>query len=599
MRATIRQYLEAIAWLAGTIVRVSGRQLGAFGLATVLMGVLRIMQFLVMVLPLKVVLLASQEGVPSYAPFIADDLKTEWIAGLAIGTIVAYVLVQFLDSAATRLCETAGTRLMADAAALNVVPNQRDQARNIFADLASVLADSLFWLAGMVLYLIIAPVTFAAYLGMVVASFMLGTLFAVAKDRWGLGQAHRFIAERTDHYVSTNSTIIFFVCFLVILYPYLTGLPVNVLIGLVSIMLLRRTLSALSDAVRGSVKLIRRRHLVDTLMFKNRQLIPQPRRDHVLLTKYFGPTRRIALARRMLAEVGIEKHVAAVSWIDPTVPGLLVFLVRCSDETHYQLLVYPPQKSHDADNETILFSILSRSALGAPRLLHEIEYEGCTCRLLEAGLGRPATVQRWKQVRADIVVRQAGLEPGNELRDLYRSTHMLVHEKLTEDFIKQIKIAIRNKEDRVAVQSFLGHITQTRSRLARLPLFVSVRQFTASHTMDRDDKLPMMVYWGQWSLAPLGSGIMATLSAGETEDVLARLRLKRSDIIEDISSADLRLAAQIHALTNFIERGSYAAALEIILAVENNTMIETVDEPEEAEIDADSMENTTAPAPAE
>jgi hypothetical protein len=573
MRAELKSFWQAIAWLAETMGRVSRRQVAAFTVATLLMGLLRITQFLVTVLPLKVLLLASHVGVPSYAPFINPDHKQEWLIGLAIGTIVAYVMVQFLDSFTERICKSAGTRLMNEAAMLSVVPNQHEKARTIFSDLASVLADSLFWCAGMVLYLVMAPTTFAVYSALVLGSLALGTVFVVAGSRHPfIAPAHQFITENTNTYLSTNSTAIFFLCFLAILYPYITGVPENMLIGLVSIMLLRRTLGAALDAVRGSIRLIRKRPLVDTLMFRNRQLVSPQKADQAKATQLFASARRTALVETMLTGAGHDTGVQSVEWMDPVVPNVLTFKVVCKGNRHYQLHAFPTGRLHDVENEEALFSLVDRHAVGAAPVVQTMEHGAYFCRLLEAGEGR-APGSSWGVVREDALVRLCSVKPGEELVEMYGSTHLLAYQKLTPDFVKRMRFSLSSQEDRMIFNYFVERLDEIRSRLSALPLVLCNRTFTPNGSvMDASDR-PIFMYWGYWSLEPLGGWYMPHVPISDLEGFLSKVREHRDDIGADVTALDLFVAGRVQKLIGCLDRGSYAEAFRTIVEIQNSKLI--------------------------
>lgn len=570
MLVGLEAYFRSIGWLLSTIATIFVRQPYAFGKATLLMGVLRIMQVLVMVLPIKVILLAGSSGVPRYMPFIDPDQKFGWIVGLAAGTIVAYILSQFLDALAGRICESAGTQLMQESADLNIIPRQRDQARSIFSDLASFVADILFWGVGIVILSLIDQVTLAVYLGLILGSFVLGTLFAVAGEHGFLAAPHRTITSNTSAYLSVNRTIIFLICFLFILYPFVVGIDANILIALVSFILMRRTIGALVDGVRGAIKLVSKRHLVDTLMFRNRRLLPRLNRRHQTLALLFTPPKRLALVEDMLAVGAPDKTVTSVEWRDPVIRGVSLFAVSCSDGSHYQLQVYARNKAHGLENEEVLFSIVTRQAVGAPGVLAEVDYGDFKCRLLEGGEGRELATEAWRDAHEANIIRLVGVQPTSELKDVYRSSHLHAHQKLTKEFVERVDVALRDENDRNVLASFTANLGDLRARLDKMPFAIGNSDFNRASTMADGENLPLFMYWGRWSLEPLGGGVMSSLNVNELETVLDAVRERRADIAKTLTTDDLRVAGQVQDLVAQIERGSYAAAIEIIVEIESH-----------------------------
>lgn len=568
MKVAFKSYLSAIGWLITTMSTILRRQPAGFISASALMGVLRIVQFLVMILPLKVVLLAAHEGVPSYAPFISPEHKGEWIIGLAVGSIVAFIGSNMLDGLANRICHSAGTRLMEQSADLNVMPNQRDHARGIFSDFASVLADFTFWAIGMALYFMISPLTFSVYAILIVASLGIGTLLTIVGERRGLARAHRFIVEKTGIYLDINSSVIFFTCFLVILLPLVAGWPVNLLVALVSIMLLRRTLGALSDSVRGALKLIRKRHVVDALMFRHKQLVPKIDPGHQTLSTLFAPNKRLQLAKQLVAAIDEKKQVTSVDWQDPVVPPISLFLISCSDGSKYQLQAYPEKKAHALENEDALFSIVARKDLGAAGVAAAIDYGGYKCRVLEAGTGVEPDPDQWRSAHLDSIIRLVGMKPETELVDMFCSTHLLPHQRLNSEFLSRVKVALRGKADKRAYEGFARDLQSIRDRVDAVPLAIANTDFGRNGAVAIAEGLPLFMYWGRWALAPLGGGVMYSLNDDELAKVLAAVRHLRDDIDGNLSLDDLKLVSRVQNLVAQIEKGSYAAALDTILDIE-------------------------------
>lgn len=568
MSDQVRAYFESIGWVFATIAHVFRRQPWSFATSTALMGVSRIMQFLSRILPLKVILLAASEHVPHYMPFVAPEHRMAWILGLAVFSVLAYILSQVLDAVSDAICERTGTQFMREAADLSAIPNQEAQAQSIFALLASVVADLSAWAIGMVLFAYMSALTFSAYLFAVVASFLIGTAIVTNRTVPAMEGAHTFATESTPAYLRINGTIIFFLVFVAILYPFVTGWGVNLLVALVSIILLRRTIDHLSGAVSGFVNLIRRRHIADALMYRNRQLVERQNAMQQSVSEMFAPTRRDKLAEDMLAMRSPHQRVAAIRWVDPVVPGVSAFAVTTTEGSNYQLQIYPRNVSHLARNEAALFAILDRGLLPAPSIVAEMNYGRFFCRLLAAGDGVPASAGRWAQSRNEILVKILSIQPSSRLIDIYLSTHLLPHQKLTPEFVRRIEFALRNDAERDAFQAFLEHLPRVRDRLQGIPLAISIADFHPRSTMENEPGLPLLMYWGRWSLEPLGGGLMFPLDATSAMQVLDEIRALRSDVSAGLTSRDLQLAQLVQQLVTQIERAHYGQALDALVEIE-------------------------------
>ena len=571
MRAAIKSYFESIGWLIATIAKICARRPLAFGYATFLMLVLTVVRYLVTILPLKVILLASHEGVPSYTPFIAPDQKGTWIFGLAVGTLVAFALSQVLGSLIQKVCEKAGTSIMEDAAGLNFVANQAEQASGFFTNLASVLSNAVFWLASAVLFLLISPFTFLVFTAASALSFGLGTLFAVGQGRPFLGRAHKAITERTQTYVATNSALIFLIGFVAVIYPFLAGWEVNMLGALAAIMLLRRTLTSMSNLLRVSIRLISRRQLVDVLMFRNRQFVPAQHPRDKTLASLFTTANRKRLVNQMLTDAGIDTQAATVHWLDPSGAAATRFQVTCDDGSTYQLQVFATGKAHAIDNENSLFSHVSRARVGAPDVVGEAVFGDFRCRLLTYGTGEVINRAEWREMYLKSRIRLATVEPSDELVDLYRSTHRLPYQRLSEELINRTKVAMRDATERKAVRMMIAQLPEIRARLSALPLTLGNVELERPFAVKGAAGTPLFMHWGHWSVDPLGGGILAGVASDELPQVLDTLRVERSDIPASVSIDDVVLSRNVQRLTLQIERGHFGAAIQTMLDIQDPT----------------------------
>ena len=133
-----------IAWygaVLGTLVRA--RPLTTVALVLYSVGS-KIANMMARLLPLKVILLAGSDGVPSYfRPFLSPEQKTLGLIVLVVATVICYIADPVLDALANKLAESGSRRVVENANDI-VLTEHRQKAQSTYIDVAGMTAELLF-----------------------------------------------------------------------------------------------------------------------------------------------------------------------------------------------------------------------------------------------------------------------------------------------------------------------------------------------------------------------------------------------------------------------------------------------------------------------
>ncbi len=531
----------------------------------------RITRILAFFLPLKVILLAGNPGVPRYFPFIPPDEKTAWIIGLTLGAFVAYGLTLLLQAVSERWSRDAGRDILQGANQISLHARQEDEATSAFADFSGVAAAVLFvGIAAVALYWL-NPML----LGFLASAVLLIYLFSA----WGVrGDAiprphlKAWIEDGTKAYLGIASSVTFFGAFLVILAPFVLGHGGNILIAILSILLTQQVLGNLSRIARTAASLQTSRSRIDPLIYPSVQFTtPDQKGIAVMLRAVFAKERRQAESVAALARATPLAGPVSVAWQDSTLPGAkTLHLIEHDRENrptrHFQQQIFPPRQIDQLENEAFLFQHVPRERLLAPPAFIAFEEADFRCQICAYGDGISVPAKEWNAVRDQLLPHIWSYRPSLALVRSYRASRPLLHQRLTEGLYQRLEIAIDTPEEDALLARWRKELPQLRLLLQKQPRVLHNPDLKPGNVARHGDDHLIMA-WGRWTLEPLGAAVFLAGVDAKGGELLESLRPLRPDLQKHHWEGDLQIAALCQKLEQQINREHYKAALQTITDV--------------------------------
>lgn len=565
----LKQTAEAIAWtgrvLAYLFQLIPG--LAATVIYTALVS--RITRMLAFLLPLKVILLAGSNGVPGYFhPFVGPDQKDLAVAILATLSIACYFANLICDTLTRKVSERGGDKLMAVSASMSVISNQRAEVSGYFGRFTNVAALALFAVISIALLLWVHPLLASVLLAFIAVSLLFTALVVRRSADHTRGKLATYVADNTGSYVGILSSMAFLIGFLAILYPLLSKQHANMLYSIIAVFVMRQMLSAVSKVAKELVSLGRSRSVIDALFFPQHRLRRSTMSEQGGLHELFEKRRRQEVFAEQVAGLGAEDRVD-MRWQDAVLRGRHVFPVTVSASDggarHFEQHVYLAKITKSLENEELLFQHVSRQEVFAPPLVTRYTYGGFECAVYDAGAGQQPPAASWKAIQKMMQFRLAGLQPPPELVAIFKSSHLLLHEKLTDKAMERLEIAVEDGADRESLARFRRGLPAIQARLAQMPLAIFNIDFRPNNLTATEGDGFQVMSWGQWTLEPLGASFAGDLAA--LEEFLAHARAKRSDVPSWLGPRHLAFAADCEKLDSAVTRGNFRAALGMLDAI--------------------------------
>ena len=573
-----RDSRKALAWY----LRVMTAFLRAHPLvtttSTVLFTLSEFMNLLAFFLPLKVLILAGSSGVPWYfSGFISPETKMHWVIGLAIAAVVAYILTLVLQGVSDRLGERGGIKVLARANEIGGTQRQREKAATYYSRLCEIGSGLLFSALVFTILGFLNITLVWTILGLGVVQF-LGTMFLLGNDpHIETSRMQALILERTGELTRFFYSTTFLVCFLVLLVPFVLGQQTNVILAILSVLIIRFGLQRLAASVQYLASLFRARHLIDPLVFRDRKAErPDLPADQVLQVMFGKEARDESAAGEVAGSFPLADEVTA-QWLDPAIPGVFRFEisgVHGAERKPFRLmkLSFAKHRAEWPEQEEILFSYISRSALAAPGLVSSFSQGAFSSQIVDLSEWESVPVSDWPDLEFEIFRRVFSLELPAALVEAYTGSRQTLGERISVQAVQKAKVAVDSAEEQALLDSFVEAMPQLDHRLKEVPLFPVNPDMGLGGVVRKGEEYRILS-WCRWSLEPIGFMLPQKSSDGDLELLLESIRPARKKEPETLTVAHLRLVAASKALDGMLVRSAYKQAFREFRKILDNPLM--------------------------
>ena len=536
-----------------------------------------ITKLLAFFLPLKVILLAGSPGVPRYFPFIDPADKLPWIIGLTIGAFVFYGVTLLLEARAARWSEGASGDILGSANEMAVRSDEDERAQKAYQNFSSVCASALFVVFGGLALGFLNPLLLGALVVLVVLQYAF-TVWALSGDNDGVhaGPLKAWICDRRATYLDILSSANFLLGFLVILTPFLLGAGGNILLAILSLILLRQLLGALSGIPNVGTRLTKQKPDINALFFPDEQHARSEKPVQRQLRDLFRKSARQARTAEVLREsLGEQDLTVDVCWADPPVKILSTLSIRAEQGSEssaeqarwYQQQIFLPSGRAMLENEAFLFRHVERDALNAPRQVARFSEGPFECQILEHGQNRGMDDRQWRKHGTDLVRAVLACPPPHKLVQAFQRSHRMLPQRLQDErLLERLTLAVDTDDEAHNLDAFCAALPAIAQRLEALPPVIDNRDITQNTSTVDGDGQPRCMIWGRWALEPLGGTIMTNTMNLDPAAELPNLAQRRRDC-RGIDPADVELARRCRLLEVRDQRGLHKAALQSVAEV--------------------------------
>lgn len=530
----------------------------------------RVFHLAAVFLPLKVILLISSGGVPRYfRGFIDPEQRDAWIVGLAASAIVSYFLSLLAGRIADRISARSSLEVLQGANTLTIFSRQAEMVHDVYSSVSGLFSSLFFVIVIVGVGAYFSPLFFSFFIGLLVVTYLItALLFGSGEHSLRTGVAVT-ITRGLGTYLQVTGSLIFLASFVFLLYAFLVGLMSNALVAILSVMVLRQTLSALTGMIRKLVDLRASMWRVNALVFRHETLTRRRSREMQALFHFFVEGDPVETVQTAAERAGIGLRVKSVKWNDPRAQGLYRFDVEyeCSAGLrHSEMQLFFPSRLQWLENEQLLFRHLDRALVSAPEIAGRMELRPFAAQLFAEDLAGSVAASEWLRTRNALRQQLWSVEPPPDLVSAYTMSKALLGDRISGDLFMPLPLAATGDDART-LQQATERLPEIRQWLRSMPLVIDNPEITRANVRRAGEGERVCVMtWGRWMLSPLG-GAGQELTLESARRLLSELRTRRGDLPDSITEHHLRFASLCAQFESLMTRHHYSAAVRMLRRV--------------------------------
>nr|WP_010130600.1 hypothetical protein [Microbulbifer agarilyticus] len=512
------------------------------------------LELFVFILPIKIVLILAAPQMPvMFDRFVPGVSRAEWAGILTALIVVLHVIVLIKD---WYLNQSAGkyARKFSDQhkkgrftgsdfliSAYNGIVSARGST---FLLLALSLVVGLVYL-DFLIFLVVA-------LGIVVIA---AAALASASSKF-----REVFLDSPPTILGRASNLIFIACFCFLVYAFvLSERPPEFLQGVVSIILGRRLLGAVTQKASNLVWFSKKRAAIQKLFYRGHAELPAAGNSGAFIDK-MSQSSLNEFTAEALSALGVPVEYDSIcAWIESPFPWMS--LVHCSSPERALLLkVYESNKARTAKNELELYPDLESVGL-IPKFIGVAEAGGYQVHAFELAVGWSFSRDRESIINVHSRLLPLTFDPA--LVEEYCSVHPTLTDRINPVLLSRL-LLVADSDEEIRVQVLVEQLPVLFDKIKALPLSLVVQDPVLKQLTLREDGRDCLLGLGDWRLEPLGFHLWASDSLEKiAENVISGHAVhEEADIAVVVS--DIQLCGLLATLERHCKGGRLREGIKVV-----------------------------------
>jgi hypothetical protein len=206
-------------------------------------------------IPLKIILILSNNALPSFAQDSMKFLSIDaWVAILTFATVILYVLSIMSDLTANHIVGQAGKKLTQST---NILDGNQKRTVEILTTAYNSYANYVVIVFGITGMLILNPIIFLCILLVIIGQLVITDLISGCENG-AIGWVKRRVEAKPAEYINYLSAADFILVFISLLIGYRITGSIDTLIAILTLLLARKMFQSITQLARQLVKLRKR-----------------------------------------------------------------------------------------------------------------------------------------------------------------------------------------------------------------------------------------------------------------------------------------------------------------------------------------------------
>ena len=472
-----------------------------------------------------------------------------------------------LEIIAKSLSRNAGERIFKTANIFQITSNDVKEANNVYYIFCG-LAANLILVILFASLLFVLNVQLLMFIGTSVLIVVIFTAKVLRGNSLTYFRIKQWVQNQTKFYLNFNANLIFFFGFIVILTSFYQEQGGNAILAILSLLLLRKIVTNLSNALSTKIKLEASRKKINSLIFPSISMDQSGKffKDGLWFDR-LTPLNRYTVAVSEFRQFLPNHKVLNSCWKDSDCGDvkILTFTTQSPDgEKHnYLQQVFLPKSHNQLSNEACLLDFIPGEQLRMAEVIHSYDMDDYKCRILDVETVRNLNKGTWSDVQRMLLTETWSIKPPEVLINHYSQTYKLLSDRLSSEACAVLAVAIDTKEESDVVERFIKSLSFIKRTIAMQPLVLVNLDININNIFQRDQEYKI-IRWGRWHLEPLGAALVLTGQTKLASDYVKVIASKRGDFKGRGWEKDLELAALALQWEQQLKRENYKVAFSIM-----------------------------------
>lgn len=525
-------------------------------LVVILTVVSQISLLLAFFLPLKVILLLGAPETPNYFPDILRSLdRTPLILMLSISAAGFYLLYVLSERVISFFTNRGASKLLAKSKKITLFENQQEVAAKGYQRYARCLAGLFFVGLVFIILAFIHPAILLLILGYIFFTFCFINLIfkfnPIVKE---------ILKKDYGGVVNALAAIGFLVSFGFIVFQFVMGMTVGLLIAVISLLLSRQVYNRLASFITDVGVLYSQRVKLNALFFHGQVLLKDDQFKDSSFWELFNPADRNRWIKQAVDSLlAIEYTTFTTQWFQSGVADVVAYTVSFDDgKANYLLKLFNRNRESVASHEATLLTEIS----GIPSLplVALGDVNGFRCHIHTLPEVKKIPARHVKSKSWDVMTRMAGITLPTALIERYGRSKPYIWQRINAHMAERLAFAVTDQRTSDLVEAFGKRLMEIQNQLQSSPLVVVNPDLNVDTLLITNEGSIAVAHWGRWSIEPMGFGWPIQENA---QNVIIESVMRENDL--PVSSPDvLKLAAVMAVFERFYVRQQYQSAIDLL-----------------------------------
>jgi len=565
--AHVNPIVATLLWQLSLFKKVFIVSLGHITLAIGISITARIARLLSVLLPLKAILVAGSDHVPSYILSVFPNAEIGTVVViLCIFSVIFYMVYLLSEQVNRKIIYQGARRIVLRVSKISTELNVFDQTFSQLQLIVKSQSSLIF-----VLLLSMVLLTFYGKLVIILLCIIIVPWMFIMIHARNRPAVFNWLYQNRKPALERSIFVAIMATFFIIVIDTLHGELSSVILAVIAFILSRQVLNSVAEYIKLTITLQSQQNKINNLFFHSAKPFSKITTRNLQHWPDLTPDDAKQVCCCALQDVGITECMGIkATWREGNIYNTISFDVNLNrnddgGKNDFLVKLYNNKLLSVAAHEVRLLKHIQHISLPSPKLLGQVNPEGYDCIVMECP-GRPVErVAEYTENLLGLLTDIWSIRIPRKLSDSFmRSISIGIH-ALNEETIKNLLILATDQQQQEDLQAFIKSFQKIMDVVISLPLALYNPEISMNTVAVRSDGRLNATHWGRWSVEPIGTALWNTdhYSDDEIENSLSLVSNVRPECGKLLPD-QLRLAGHIYRFWKYSSLQKYSVAMKTV-----------------------------------